>query len=842
MASIIKILRRRSTPSLRRVLDERWPIGHVDDAAGMLLLVLTVISQWSLLRGGTIVGMDSATQYYPWYSFLGESLRSGEIPAWNPRLLSGTPFAGDPLSGWTYLPAMLLFTFLPLTAAAKTYMFVHPLLAGLFTYALGRSLRMRPSGALLAAVAYEFSGYVYVRNTCCFPYVTVATWLPLAILGVELAIRSSHRLDRAVWWGVSGVALSQILASWLGQGSYYALLALGGYVAYRSLFCPTDGTRNLRRRVSGFVLHGGAVLLFGFGLAAAGLLPRLEYNALSGLAGGYQKSTGGWTLADWYRLFAVPNWYYIGVALLALVLLAPLVARSRFGVPYFAALALGALVLSMEVQTPLHSALYLLPGFEQLHQHYPSRAMAVFYLAAAMLAGATLTGLDEGRRKAYSAALLILAGLLFTTGVIVAPSNATPSDAAASGSGRNPWETMTSPLIDNAGSILQGSLLALALGLLTAYALSLARPALARWRGLVATSLTLVVFLDLHVAGVSAIESRSDLYGKDGIVKQDLGSYYAPTGATRFLESRSDVGQLSRYLGFAPLSNGKGGYVPTYMRFQNPEVRALEAENRGILRDGLQSIGGYNAVHLTRYDEYLAEMNGRTQDYHDAEVLPDGIESTLLNLLNVRHVIVPARIDKDSSESLQKLERSLPTVYSDDKVKVLENQDALPRTWIVHSTREASPNKALKLLKTGRVDPSKTALLESPSPKLSKPDDASKDWASVTSYENDRIQVRTSTDAAGLLVLSEVYYPAWKAYVDGEPVPVRRADQLLRAVRVPAGEHTVEMRYESSSLRAGIAISSATITILVALTIAAIVRRQRPSAPRVGRAKVRDNS
>ncbi|MEJ7819596.1 MAG: YfhO family protein, partial [Rubrobacteraceae bacterium] len=124
-------------------------------------------------------------------------------------------------------------------------------------------------------------------------------------------------------------------------------------------------------------------------------------------------------------------------------------------------------------------------------------------------------------------------------------------------------------------------------------------------------------------------------------------------------------------------------------------------------------------------------------------------------------------------------------------------------------------------------DPRKTALLEGSLPRLSIPEDPSNDRASVTDYENDRIQVRTSTDAAGLLVLSEVYYPAWKAYVDGEPVPVRRADQLLRAVPIPTGDHTVEMRYESGWLRAGMAISSVTVLLLVALTVAAAVRQRR---------------
>ena len=363
-----------------------------DGAALVLILILTTVCTYNLLLGGIIVGRDSATQYYPWYSYLGESLRSGTLAGWNPRLLSGAPFAGDPLSGWGYLPAMVLFSLLPLKVAAESYMFLHLLLAGLFMYALARVLRMGIAGALLAAVAYEYSGYIFVRNTCCLAHAMAYAWLPLAIVGAELAIRSTRWLDRGLGWGLSGLALSQILASWLGQGSYYALLALGGYVAYRTLLFPPESMRSLWGRLSGAVMHGGGVLVFGFGLAAAGVLPRLEYNALSNLADGYSspKPGLGWSMHNWYQLVASPGANYAGAAVVALALCAPLVARGRFAVPYFAALALCALTLSGKGSTLLHSVLHLLPKFENIHPHYPQRAMLVFYLCTALRAGLIL--------------------------------------------------------------------------------------------------------------------------------------------------------------------------------------------------------------------------------------------------------------------------------------------------------------------------------------------------------------------------------------------------------------------------------------------------------------------
>src|SRR5215204_5665301 len=82
---------------------------HADLAAVLMLFALTVVGEGDLFRAEIPLGMDAATQYYPWYYFLGETLSSGDIPGWNPYQFSGTPFAADPLSGWTYLPAMLRF-------------------------------------------------------------------------------------------------------------------------------------------------------------------------------------------------------------------------------------------------------------------------------------------------------------------------------------------------------------------------------------------------------------------------------------------------------------------------------------------------------------------------------------------------------------------------------------------------------------------------------------------------------------------------------------------------------------------------------------------------------------
>ncbi len=75
----------------------------------------------------------------------------------DPSQFSGAPFAADPQSGWSYLPAMGLFTAVPLAVAVPLFIVFHLALAGFGIYALARLLKIPPLGALAAGAAYMLS-------------------------------------------------------------------------------------------------------------------------------------------------------------------------------------------------------------------------------------------------------------------------------------------------------------------------------------------------------------------------------------------------------------------------------------------------------------------------------------------------------------------------------------------------------------------------------------------------------------------------------------------------------------------------------------------------------------
>jgi uncharacterized membrane protein YfhO len=86
----------------------------------------------------------------------------------------------------------------------------------------------------------------------------------------------------------------------------------------------------------------------------------------------------------------------------------------------------------------------------------------------------------------------------------------------------------------------------------------------------------------------------------------------------------------------------------------------------------------------------------------------------------------------------------------------------------------------------------------------------------ILHYEPEVISAVVNTPTAGWLVLTDAWYPGWDATVDGEHVPVERADILFRAIPVPAGEHNVEWNYQPGSYRLGLAVSLCALGLLTA--------------------------
>lgn len=85
----------------------------------------------------------------------------------------------------------------------------------------------------------------------------------------------------------------------------------------------------------------------------------------------------------------------------------------------------------------------------------------------------------------------------------------------------------------------------------------------------------------------------------------------------------------------------------------------------------------------------------------------------------------------------------------------------------------------------------------------------------LTDYEPNQLVYKVSAPKDGVVVFSEVYYPGWQATIDGQPVDIARADYILRAMNVPAGEHTIEMWFNPQSIHVTESIAYVALALLL---------------------------
>jgi hypothetical protein len=211
---------------------------------------------------------------------------------------------------------------------------------------------------------------------------------------------------------------------------------------------------------------------------------------------------------------------------------------------------------------------------------------------------------------------------------------------------------------------------------------------------------------------------------------------------------------------------------------------------------GIASIGGYHAAKLASYDEFL-----RT-------ALPASLRSGRfgpVDMLNTRYWVTRVRLpDHPRFRQLW-----AGTDYQGQPRFVYESSGAFPRAFAVDKYRVAVGDEALRLLGNGDVDVSAAVILDRrPSVEPVSAEGAS---VEVTSIDFNEVRMRSSAGQPFIAVLSEVYYPDWKATVDGEPLEVMRANHILRAVSLPAGDHEVVFSYDWSLIRRSLLISRATI-------------------------------
>ena len=166
---------------------------------------------------------------------------------------------------------------------------------------------------------------------------------------------------------------------------------------------------------------------------------------------------------------------------------------------------------------------------------------------------------------------------------------------------------------------------------------------------------------------------------------------------------------------------------------------------------------------------------------------------TDFDLLNVRFFIKPSGAADQGP------------VYLDQYWKVYENPNAFPRAWLVHYFKlEPNDDQLYNDINDSKINLRQTVLLSSkPSQALPATSSTASENVSVQAFSSNAIKLGVHAGAPASLVLSEMYWPEWRATVNGRETLIARADGAFRAVMVPAGDSVVEFRYVPWSFYCG---------------------------------------
>ncbi|MDE3089697.1 MAG: YfhO family protein, partial [Chloroflexota bacterium] len=203
---------------------------------------------------------------------------------------------------------------------------------------------------------------------------------------------------------------------------------------------------------------------------------------------------------------------------------------------------------------------------------------------------------------------------------------------------------------------------------------------------------------------------------------------------------------------------------------------------------GLEDIGGISPLRVARYDALL-------------DLPPE----KLWLLLNVRYVTT-GRLGFANAD----------VVMQDGDTRLLRLKDTLPRAWLVGAAQVADDQATLAAMKSDAFDPRAVAYVADALPFAPSPN-AALTPVIFEAREPEHLVMSVNAPTDELLVLSEVYYPGWRATVDGVETPILRADVALRAVALRAGAHRVEMIFDPWSVKIGMAVTLGTVLALVIL-------------------------
>ena len=758
-------------------------------AVGIFILT-TVIFFNDIIMGNAYFWEDIVRFVYPLQNFAAKEAAKGIVPFWNPFTFSGMPFLADLQVGFFYPLNRLLGIFLGsdgnITFSSLQLMIIlHFFISQVNAFLLARSFKISGIGSIITAIGYSFS-LVLVCHSIHPMIVQHLSWFPLVLMFFIKGIRNQDIKSGII----AGLIYGMSMLSGHTQMSLYEGLILFFVFVWFLFAGIKDGDIKIKR--VGLPIVSAAITM----AIAAGVF-MIQFMPTNELVKESKRSSSSYQ-------FVTEGSLQLQQTFTALV---PKLFGNRNG--------------NNDMTVPYH--------LKDAQPHYYWETS--FYFGISILA-LGIFGFIAGIRRREMQLMLGLSvfaylfalgsnGFMFDIfynlpffGLFRNPARmmfiANLGFALAAGFGFDALFLNTDSKLSRKVYIAFGSILALALlGAVGAYTNAFNTPEdykeAVNQYGLYATliagltflisftafkfkyntivagtALILVVFFDLYAAGEDFNKSSAD----------PLAEYTALFNqAPQMRDTLTPRFPNNVFRVKMRLYNNKGQTMAKPME-----------DNQGML-DNIMLIEGYNPLYLNRM------------------MVPLTPEGKLNDMRNVRYAL---EIDSAAQQ-----------------LAFMNRGSALGNAWFVYKTniietekiQAAAKNNDFSLL--SKYDFRNEVVLESANslPLSGKPSDSVAHSVKVDKYESNYIKYSASSAENAILCFSEIYYKDWKAYIDGKEVKLYAANYGFRAVELPAGNHTIEMKYESAAYSSGKMITLSTIigSCLLFVVLFIVDRKKKPA-------------
>jgi len=731
-------------------------------------------------------------------------------------------------------PLNLVFFILPFDIAFNSIIILHFFLAGLFTYLFLKDLKVNSAGALISGLIFMLSGYLLSVHSL-LTILLSSIWTPLIMMFFRRAI-SGQGLRNEIFTAIL------ITISFLGggieivYGNFFVLLIMVIFSNPPHIPPLLKGGKE-RRSVPTYwgrirsLLVVSILFLF---LSAIQLFPFIElfHHSIRGNGISYQEATT-WSLApkdillfflpdaygyflDMKKYWIVQCWFktlYTGGLPFILSLIFFLMPHRRTlsseekdrteahqnNKMLFLILMIFSIFLSLGAYNPLYPFIFkYVPFFNGIR--YPAKFLHIFILVLSVTAGLGFQRVVEfsKRRRGNKLKNILmissaLSGLLLLA-LILGHKEIEPFLKLRG---------IDYPQFNFLGVNLYHAKrfffwLALFF-LLTRVGLE------KRWKSW--TKFLLVGFLII------------DLFGNMGYFSREkTQDYFKKTKSVEIISSDKENGRV--------LSTAKTISQETTILIGDPtSLNILKEKNLPSINllFQLHDIWGVDVIRVKR-----------AEDLYNAFTNAPSITAThLIDLYGVKYVTSITPLNEKSKfeliyARLEGLQGKRKDLLKDNTIKLYKNLNPLPRAWLVKDFKVMDSQTILWMMTQKEFLPGKEVFLEEeprlPIP-LPKAGEGRMMGVNLLSETNNRLSLETKADESCLLVLSDTYYPGWKAFVDGKESKIYRADYTFRAIPLSAGTHQVEFVYDPLSFKLG--IGATLLGILGCVGLGWVGRRKR---------------